>query len=63
MFCVKASEVQSRIPLTAAILLAALVMAFTLSASAVYQVLEEYDLLGTWLARGGPVPALTTWPA
>ena len=55
MFRVKASEIQSRIPVTAAILTIALIMAFALSASAVYQVLEEYRLLGTWLTRSEPV--------
>ena len=56
MFRVKASEVQARIPVTAVIVLAALVLAFALSVAAVYQVLEEYRLLGAWLARPGPVP-------
>jgi hypothetical protein len=55
MFRVKASEVHVRIPMTAAIVVAALVVAFALSAAAVYQVFEEYRLLGSWLARPGPV--------
>ena len=40
-------------PATAAIVLATLVLALALSAAAVYQVLEEYRLLGTWLASLG----------
>jgi two-component system, NtrC family, sensor histidine kinase HydH len=55
MFRTKASEVHIRIPLTAAIVVAALLLAFAMSAAAVYQVLEEYRLLGSWLSRPGSV--------
>jgi PAS domain S-box-containing protein len=51
MFRIKASEVQPRIPKTAAIVLVMLVLALVLSLAAVLQVRAEYRLLGTWEAR------------
>ena len=42
-----------RIPLTVAIVFVTLLLALALSAAAVYQVFEEYRLLGTWLSRPG----------
>ena len=55
MFRVKASEIHGRIPGSAAIVLTTLVLASVLSVAAVYQVLEEYRLLGDWLGSSGPV--------
>jgi PAS domain S-box-containing protein len=55
MFSVRPSENQTRIPITVAIVLATLVLALALSATAVFQVLDEYRLLGDWLSRPGPV--------
>jgi PAS domain-containing protein len=55
MFRFKASPIHSRTPMTAAILTVALALAFALSAAAVYQVLDEYRLLGSWLDRHGLV--------
>jgi two-component system, NtrC family, sensor histidine kinase HydH len=57
MFRVKASEIGARIPSSAAIVLTTLVLASVLSLAAVFQVLEEYRLLGDWLASSGPVSA------
>ncbi len=51
MFRVKEHEGHPLIPTTAAIVLVTLLLALMLSAAAVYQVLEEYRLLGTWLAQ------------
>jgi two-component system sensor histidine kinase HydH len=56
MFSVRPSEDQARIPITVAIVLATLVLALVLSATAVFQVLDEYRLLGDWLSRPGAVP-------
>ena len=56
MFNLASNENQSRIPITVAIVLATLLLALALSATAVFQVFEEYRLLGDWLARPGPVP-------
>jgi two-component system, NtrC family, sensor histidine kinase HydH len=55
MFSVRSSEDQARIPITVGIVLATLVLALALSATAVVQVYEEYRLLGAWLSRPGPV--------
>src|SRR4051812_40167926 len=55
MFSVRPSEDQDRIPLTVAIVLTTLALALVLSATAVFQVFEEYRLLGSWLSRAGPV--------
>jgi two-component system, NtrC family, sensor histidine kinase HydH len=57
MFRVKASESHSHTPMTAVIVIVALALAFALSAAAVYQVLDEYRLLGWWLDRHGSVAA------
>ena len=54
MFRVNASEIHARIPKSATIVLAALAVASILSLAAVYQVLEEYRLLGAWLTRSRP---------
>jgi two-component system nitrogen regulation sensor histidine kinase GlnL len=56
VFSILATENQTRIPVTVAIVLATLLVAFALSAMAVFQVLEEYRLLGDWLVRPGTVP-------
>lgn len=56
MFRVKDTEGYTRIP-TTAIVLGTLLLALALSAAAVYQVLEEYRLLGTWLVQPGPARA------
>jgi two-component system, NtrC family, sensor histidine kinase HydH len=58
MFRVKASRFHSRAPITAAILTVVLALDFALSAAAVYQVSDEYRLLGSWLDRRGSVSAL-----
>src|SRR5262245_54900696 len=55
MFNVRSSENQARVPATAAIVLATLVLALVLCVTAVVQVLDEYRLLGDWLARPGAV--------
>jgi two-component system, NtrC family, sensor histidine kinase HydH len=55
MFRAMASEIRSRTPLTAAILMIALALAFLLSAAAVYQVFDEYRLLGSWVDRRAAV--------
>ena len=57
MFNVRSSENQTRIPVTVAVLLATLLMAFALGVTALLQVFREHLLLGEWLARPGPVPA------
>ena len=46
MFSILSSETQTRIPITVAIVLAALLLAFALSVMAAFQVLEEYRMLG-----------------
>jgi signal transduction histidine kinase len=51
VFSVKSSESQARIPVTVAIVLGTLVLALVLCATAVFQVLDEYRLLGDWLNR------------
>src|SRR6476620_1214974 len=56
MFSVRSSESPSRIPIMAAIVLSTLLLAFVLSATAVFQVFDEYRLLGEWIARPGPLP-------
>ena len=55
MFSVRPTENQTRIPITVAIVLATLVLALVLSATAVFQVLDEYRMLGEWLSRPEPV--------
>lgn len=55
MFRVRASEIQTRIPKTARIILVLLVLAFALSFAAVLQVYREYRLLGDWEASPGAV--------
>ena len=56
MFNLASDENQTRIPITVAIVLATLLLALALSVTAVFQVLDEYRMLGDWLARPGPVP-------
>lgn len=56
MFTAGSSEAQRRIPITSALVLVALLLAYALSVAAVYQVFDEYRMLGEWLARPGPVP-------
>ncbi|MGZ3316774.1 MAG: hypothetical protein ACXU95_05670 [Isosphaeraceae bacterium] len=55
MFSILSSENQTRVPITVAIVLATLLLALALCATAVLQVLEEYRMLGGWLARPEPV--------
>jgi PAS domain S-box-containing protein len=56
MFRAKPSEDQRRIPLTVAVVAGTLVIALALSLTAVIQVLDEYRMLGEWVARQAPVP-------
>jgi two-component system sensor histidine kinase HydH len=58
MFNVRSSESPTRVPVTAAIVLATLVLALVLCVTAVVQVLDEYRLLGNWLSRPGGVPGV-----
>jgi signal transduction histidine kinase len=51
MFCARDDEPYTLIPTTAWLVLGTLFLALLLSAAAVYQVLEEYRLLGTWLVQ------------
>ncbi|MGZ3393149.1 MAG: hypothetical protein ACXWPK_03265 [Isosphaeraceae bacterium] len=51
MFNILSSENQTRVPITVAIVLATLLLALALCAMAVFQVLDEYRMLGEWLAR------------
>jgi two-component system, NtrC family, sensor histidine kinase HydH len=53
MFRVQDNERDALIPTTAVIVLGTLLLALVLSAAAVYQVLAEYRLLGTWLVQPG----------
>ncbi|MGZ3472245.1 MAG: hypothetical protein ACXVA6_19930 [Isosphaeraceae bacterium] len=55
MFSILSSENQTRVPITVAIVLATLLLALALCAMAVFQVLDEYRMLGGWLARPEPV--------
>ncbi len=55
MFRVKASEIDAHIPSSAAVVLITLVLASVLSVAAVYQVLDEYRLLGEWVHSSRPV--------
>ena len=55
MFSILSSENQTRVPITVAIVLATLLLALALCAMAVFQVLDEYRMLGEWLARPEPV--------
>ena len=57
MFSILSSENQTRVPITVAIVLATLLLALALCAMAVFQVLDEYRMLGEWLARPEPVSA------
>ena len=54
MFSARSPENQHRIPITAVIVLATLALALALSATAVFQVSSEYQMLGTWLSRPRP---------
>src|SRR5437879_3742447 len=45
------TESSGRLPLSAAIVFATLLLAVVLSGAAVYQVFSEYHLLGDWLTR------------
>jgi two-component system, NtrC family, sensor histidine kinase HydH len=54
MFRVRESDIQVRLSATAVIVVVTLLLALILSGTAVYQVLEEYRLLGAWLATPGP---------
>ncbi|MDR3636333.1 MAG: ATP-binding protein [Isosphaeraceae bacterium] len=56
MFTVGSTERQARIPVTSALVLIALLVAYALSVAAVYQVFDEYRMLGNWLARPGAIP-------
>jgi PAS domain S-box-containing protein len=56
MLSVRPTDNQSRITLTGAIVIATLLVALALSGMALFQVLEEYHLLGAWLRRPEPVP-------
>jgi two-component system, NtrC family, sensor histidine kinase HydH len=56
MFSILSTEEHRRIPITAAIVLGTLLLAFFLSVTAVIQVLAEYRLLEDWLTRPAPVP-------
>jgi two-component system, NtrC family, sensor histidine kinase HydH len=51
MFSILSSDHQTRVPITVAIVLATLLLALALCAMAVFQVLEEYRMLGEWLVR------------
>ena len=53
MFRVRDSGVEVPFSVTAVIVVVTLVLALVLNGAAVYQVLEEYQLLGTWLALPG----------
>jgi two-component system sensor histidine kinase HydH len=55
MVSILSSEEQTRIPVTGAIGLVTLLLAFALSAMAVFQVLDEYRMLGGWLTRADGV--------
>jgi signal transduction histidine kinase len=55
MFSVRPTDSPTRIPITAAVVLIALLFALVLSAAAVYQVFLEHRMLGQWLARSEPV--------
>jgi PAS domain S-box-containing protein len=55
MFRIISSESEARIPITVAIVLATLLLAFVLSVTAVFQVFEEYRMLGQWLNRPAAV--------
>lgn len=57
MIRIKAAEIQARVPMTAAIVLVMLLLAFALSMAAVHQVTTEYHLLGQWETRPGMVSA------
>lgn len=54
MFRVSGSGVRVRLSATAVIVVVMLFLALALSAAAVYQVFEEYRLVGGWLAGAGP---------
>ncbi len=56
MFRSKDQEHSALIPTTTAIVLLSLLLALALSAAAVYQVLQEYRLLGNWLGQPRPAP-------
>jgi len=58
MFSILSSELQNRIPITVALVLASLLLVFVLGITAVIQVLDEYRMLGNWLTR--PVSASTS---
>lgn len=55
MIRIKAAEAQARVPRTAAIVFAMLLLAFVLSVAAVFQVFAEYQLLGEWERRPGSI--------
>src|SRR4051812_36216382 len=55
MIRIKPSEAQTRMPRTAAIVIAMLLLAFALNVAAVHQVFAEHSLLGDWQARPGMV--------
>jgi PAS domain S-box-containing protein len=57
MFSIMPPESQARIPLTVAAVLAMLLVAFLLSVMAVFQVFDEYRMLGRWLSRADAVSA------
>lgn len=55
MIRIKPSEALARIPLTAAIVIVMLLVAFALNVASVHQVFTEYGLLGDWETRPGLV--------
>jgi PAS domain S-box-containing protein len=56
MFTAGPAERDNRIRITSALVLVALLVAYVLSIAAVYQVFEEYRMLGEWLDRPGAIP-------
>jgi hypothetical protein len=55
-----AAESELRVPFTAVIVLATLLLALALSMMAAFQVLQEYRMLGEWLTRLGAVATSET---
>ncbi|WP_422930451.1 two-component system sensor histidine kinase NtrB [Singulisphaera sp. PoT] len=56
MFTAGSSEAQRHTSITAVFVLIALLLALGLSLAAVYQVLEEYRMLGDWISKPDAVP-------
>ena len=55
MFSIMSSEERDRTRFTVAIVVGTLLLAFLLSATAVFQVFYEYRMLSGWLERPEPV--------